>query len=139
MSAVPHVVGVAASPARCREPEAPPDVELTLPADRRAAFRARGEIHRLQRDVHPRRRAVAARLVGALLETGLTTTPQPTELRLWRSPSLLAVQVRSTTRLRVTGESRLLLDRLADRWELDRAGHTMRFEVRTRMSSQSTA
>lgn len=137
MSAVPHPVGFAAPSAGCRE-ETPPDVELKLPADRRAAFRARGEIHRLLRDVHPQRRVVAARLVGVLLDAALTTTPQPIELRLWRSPSLLAVQLRSTTRLRVADESRLVLDRLADRWQLNRAGHTMHFEVRTYVSSQTT-
>ncbi len=112
--------------------DTPPDVALTLPADRRAAFRARGEIHRLLRDVHPQRRAVAARLVGALLDSATAAgTREAIELRLWRSPALLRVQLRSAARLRVADESRLVLERLADRWELDRTGRTVSFDVRT--------
>jgi hypothetical protein len=118
--------------ARCFDSESVPDVELELPADRRAAFRARAEIHRLLRDVHPQGRADAARLVGALLDAPITaaTAPQPIELRLWRSSRLLKVQLRSTTRLSITGESRLLLDRRAEHWKLDHDGRVLRFDFR---------
>ena len=112
--------------------DAPPDVALSLPADRRAAFRARGEIHRLLRDVHPQRRAVAARLVGALLDSATATRQQePIELALWRSGGMLRAQLRGTTRLRLADESRLVLDRLAERWEIDRDQRTVRLDVRT--------
>lgn len=115
--------------------DGPPDVTLSLPADRRAAFRARGEIHRLLHGVHPRRRAVAARLVGALLESATAAEQQgPIELQLRRSRWLLRVQLRSATRLRVGDEARLVLERLADGWEIDRAQRTVRFEVRTDLS-----
>jgi hypothetical protein len=121
--------------------DAAPDVALTLPADRRAAFRARGEIHRLLRDVHPQRRAVAARLVGALLDSATASAgkQEAIELRLWRSPGLLRAQLRSAARLRVADESRLVLERLADRWELDGAGRTVRFDVRTDLSRSPAA
>lgn len=113
-------------------PDGPPDVALTLPADRRAAFRARGEIHRLLRDVHPQRRAVAARLVGALLDSATATGQrEPIELALWRSRGMLRAQLRGTARLRVADESRLVLERLAERWEIDRAQRTVRLDVRT--------
>lgn len=121
-------------------PDTPPDAALTLPADRRAAFRARSEVHRLLRDVHPQRRALAARLVGALLDSATTAAEQePILLQLWRSNGVLRVQLRSASRLRVADESRLVLERLADRWELDGTGHTARFEVRTDLSRSPTA
>ena len=136
MSLRPRAAGAPpAAPGRSAA-DSTPDVALRLPADRRAAFRARGEIHRLLHDVHPQRRAVAARLVGALLDSAtFTAENQQLELRLWRSPGLLRAQLRSPTRLCVTGESRLVLDRLADRWELDRSQRTVDVEVHTDLTA----
>jgi hypothetical protein len=132
MSSPPHPRGGTGTAARRLDSDSVPDVELELPADRRAAFRARGEIHRLLCDVHPQGRANAARLVGALLDAPITaaTASQPIELRLWRSSTLLKVQVRSATRLSITDESRLLLDRRAEHWKLDHGGRVLRFDVR---------
>ena len=115
--------------------DATPDVALTLPADGRAAFRARGEIHRVLRDVHPQRRSAGARLVGLLLDSATGVPAQaPIELRLWRSPGLLVVQLHSASGLRMADDGRPLLERLADRWDIEDEGRTVRFEVRTDLS-----
>jgi hypothetical protein len=91
-------------------------------------------------DVHPHRRVVAARLVAALLDgaTHAGEEQQSIDLRLWRDPALLLVELRSASRLRVTDGSRLMLRCLTDRWELDPAQHSVRFEVRTDLSPRSS-
>lgn len=133
MSARSQRAAARPAPARCAPADAPPDITIDLPADRRAPFRARGEIHRVLHDVHPQRRAVAARLVGALLDsaTSAGTAPEPVQLQLSRSPTALRVQLHSIRPMRLSDESRLVLDRLADRWELDHGSRTIRMQIRT--------
>lgn len=140
MSTSTRPAGTPSTPAGRRVPREAPDVALTLAADGRAAYRARGEIHRLLCDVHPHRRVVAARLVAALLDgaTHAGEEQQSIDLRLWRDPALLLVELRSASRLRVTDGSRLMLRCLTDRWELDPAQHSVRFEVRTDLSPRSS-
>ena len=141
MSSSTRPAGTASTPAgRSGSPEAAADVALTLVADRRAAYRARGEIHRVLRDVPPQRRVTVARLVGALLDgaTPVSEQPKPVELRLWRAPGLVLVELRSASRLRVSDESRLMLRCVADGWELDPVRHSVRFAVRTDLSARSS-
>lgn len=133
MSARSQRAAARPAPARCPPADAPPGITVDLPADRRAPFRARSEIHRVLHDVHPQRRAVAARLVGALLDSATSAggATEPVQLQLSRSPTALRVQLHSIRPMRVSDESRLVLDRLADRWELDHGSRTIRMQIRT--------
>ena len=75
------------------------------------------------RDVHPQRRSAGARLVGLLLDSATGVPAQaPIELRLWRSPGLLVVQLHSASGLRMADDGRPLLERLADRWDMKTRG-----------------
>ena len=127
--------------ATCCALEPLPGLTLELPADMRATFQAHAEVHRMLRDVHPQRLAVASLLLDALIDSAAPAggERQPVELRIWRLPGRLHVELRASAKPLVRDGSRRVMDCLAAHWECDVAAGCVRIEVLTTLSAPPCA
>ena len=107
--------------ATCCALEPLPGLTLELPADMRATFQAHAELHRMLRDVHPQRLAVASLLLDALIDIAAPAGGErpPVELRIWRLPGRLHVELRASTKPLVGDRSRRVMDCFAAHWGCD--------------------
>ena len=127
--------------ATCCALEPLPGLTLELSADMRATFRAHAELHRMLRDVHPQRVAVASLLLDALIDSAAPAggERQRVELRIWRLPGRLHVELRASAKPSVRDRSRRVMDCLAAHWECDVAAGCVRIEVLTTLSAPPCA
>lgn len=123
--------------ATCGAPEHSPALVLELPGDMRATFRAHADLHRLLRDIAPQRRVVASLVMDALIDSATPKTGerQCVQLRMWRLPGRVHLEMHTTAPAFVRDRSRMVMDRLAAHWECDTAACCVRVEVRTTLSA----
>lgn len=137
MSARASWRGASVFDATCGAPEHSPALIVQLPGDMRATLRAHADLHRLLRDIPPQRRAVASLLMGALIDSA---TPKSgargcVQLRMWRLPGRVHLEMHTTAPAFVRDRSRMVMDSLARHWECDTAACCVRVEMRTTLSA----